>query len=213
MPRLLLPLLLSLALVAVARATPIRVACVGDSITAGSGLRDPGHEAWPAVLGQLLGAGYEVKNFGVSGATLLKAGDKPYWKQAAFARADAFAPDIVVIALGTNDSKPKNWTAHRDEFASDAAALVAHFTALPSKPRVWISLPPPIFSHVYNIDEPNAAAIRDILRTVAAAHHLPVIDLGPALKDQPKLFRDGVHPLPEGAKVLAGAVAAALKSK
>src|SRR5436309_1389605 len=52
-----------------------KVACVGDSITAGAGINDPAHNAYPAQLQKLLGDGYLVKNFGVSGRTLLKHGD------------------------------------------------------------------------------------------------------------------------------------------
>ena len=62
----------------------VRVACVGDSITYGSGIPDREHNSYPAQLQKLLGDGYEVRNFGVSGATLLKNGDKPYWKEKAF---------------------------------------------------------------------------------------------------------------------------------
>src|SRR4051812_40315304 len=50
----------------------VRVACVGDSITFGSGIPDREHNAYPAQLANLLGDRYEVRNFGVSGATLLK---------------------------------------------------------------------------------------------------------------------------------------------
>ena len=49
-----------------------RVACVGDSITFGAGVKNRGKNCYPAVLGNLLGEGYEVRNFGVNGATLLK---------------------------------------------------------------------------------------------------------------------------------------------
>src|SRR4051812_11154381 len=90
-------------------AEKIKVACVGDSITAGAGVQDPGHNAYPVVLQRLLGDKYEVKNFGVSGTTLLKKGDSPYWNQKAFKAATAFAPDIVIIKLGTNDTKAQNW--------------------------------------------------------------------------------------------------------
>ena len=44
----------------------IRVACIGNSITYGVGTRNPAKDSYPAVLGQMLGDGYEVRNFGVS---------------------------------------------------------------------------------------------------------------------------------------------------
>src|SRR3954451_2825248 len=86
---------------AAAPAAKIKVACVGDSITYGSGLKDRAKESYPVVLQGLLGDKYEVRNFGVSGATLLKKGDKPYDKEKAYPQALDFRPDIVVIKLGT----------------------------------------------------------------------------------------------------------------
>ena len=100
----------------------VRVACVGDSITYGAGVADRGKNNYPKVLGRLLGPGYETRNFGVSGATLLKKGDRPYWKTSAFKAATEFKPDIVIIKLGTNDSKPQNWK-HKAQYAADLAAL------------------------------------------------------------------------------------------
>src|ERR1041384_7347597 len=95
-----------------------RVACVGDSITFGSGVVGRESNSYPAVLQHFLGNKFEVRNFGVSGATLLKKGDKPYWKEHAFTNATAFKPNIVVIKLGTNDSKPQN-RKNIVEFAGD----------------------------------------------------------------------------------------------
>ena len=211
--RALVPFLAALCLSAwAAPAAPVRIACVGDSITAGYGLTDPAHDAWPAVLGPLLGADYDVRNFGVSATTLLRHGNYPYWERPAFADAGAFAPQIVIIKLGTNDTKPVNWDAHRGEFAADAAALVAHFAGLPSKPTVWICLPAPIFPNRYTIDESNAKQVRTILRSVAAANHVPVIDPVPALAGHPEFFPDGVHPNAAGAAVLAKVVAGALRA-
>src|SRR5690606_38894849 len=50
----------------------IKVACVGDSITAGLGIADPGTQSYPAQLQALLGSGYTVQNYGDSGRTLMK---------------------------------------------------------------------------------------------------------------------------------------------
>ncbi len=47
----------------------IKVACVGDSITAGYGLANPGTQSYPAQLQTILGGGYTVENYGASGAT------------------------------------------------------------------------------------------------------------------------------------------------
>ncbi len=100
---------LTAGMVASGSPAPIRIACVGDSITFGATIKNRTQHCYPAELGGLLGKKYEVRNFGVNGATLLKRGDRPYWKLPAFKAATDFAPTIVIIKLGTNDTKPKNW--------------------------------------------------------------------------------------------------------
>ena len=65
-----LTLLLCLA-AAVGLARPVRVACVGNSITYGAGIANRQQNSYPAQLQYYLGADYEVRNFGVSGTTLL----------------------------------------------------------------------------------------------------------------------------------------------
>ena len=60
----------------------IRVACVGNSITYGAGIENRVKDSYPAQLGRMLGDRWETRNFGVSGATMLKKGDNPYWNTA-----------------------------------------------------------------------------------------------------------------------------------
>lgn len=67
-----------------AQTDTIRVACVGNSITVGHGLKDSNLDSYPSQLGMLLGDDYDVRNFGVSGYTMLKKGDRPYWNTAQF---------------------------------------------------------------------------------------------------------------------------------
>ncbi|HOV77962.1 MAG TPA: GDSL-type esterase/lipase family protein, partial [Sedimentisphaerales bacterium] len=97
------------------------VACIGDSITYGSGIADRANDSYPAQLQRILrqyDPAWQVSNFGVSGATLLRRGDKPYIRESAYTAALASKPDIVVIKLGTNDSKPQNWQ-YKEDFVAD----------------------------------------------------------------------------------------------
>ena len=190
----------------------IRVACVGDSITYGAAVKDRKTNCYPAVLGRLLGDTYEVRNFGVNGATLLKKGDKPYWKQGAFKKATAFKPDIVVIKLGTNDTKPQNWK-HKADFEADCRALVRHFKKLPSKPKVYLALPVEVIKARWGINRPAVVEQQPIIKKVAKSEKIEVIDLFKAIAD-PKLFAgDGIHPNKAGAKKIAEVVHGVLTSK
>ena len=111
-----------------ARQTPkpdaIRVACIGNSITDGHGIDMATQHGYPALLQKKLGEGYWVKNFGVSGRTMLNKGDLPYMNETAWRDALAFDPDIVVIKLGTNDSKPQNWE-HSAELKQDLDGTIS----------------------------------------------------------------------------------------
>ena len=190
----------------------IRIACVGDSITFGAGVDHREQNAYPVVLGKLLGEKYDSKNFGVSGATLLKKGDLPWWKQGAFKAATDFNPNIVVIKLGTNDTKPQN-IKFKDEFATDLAALVDHFAQLPAKPKVFLCLPVPAYATQWGINE---AGIKEMvfpaIEKVAKDKGCVIIDLHTALSDKANLFPDKIHPNAEGAAIIAKTVADAIQA-
>ena len=129
---------------AAAKPVPVRVACVGNSITYGMLVEDRERNCYPAVLGRMLGAGYDVRNFGHSGATLLNKGHNPYTKTKEYAEAIAFRPDIVVIHLGINDTDPRNWPNFRDEFIPDYAALIESFREANPAAKVYICRMTPI---------------------------------------------------------------------
>lgn len=180
-----------------------KVACVGNSITFGSNIENRQQNSYPAQLDSILGPGWEVRNFGVSGATLLRHGDKPYWKQQQFADAKRFAPDIVVIKLGTNDTKPQNWE-FSDEFITDYAALIDTFKDLPSHPVVFICLPAPAYGNKWGIrDSVIKAGVLPMVRVVATANNVQLIDLNTPLSNHPEWFPDLIHPNAAGAGQMA----------
>jgi lysophospholipase L1-like esterase len=158
----------------------------------------------------MLGPKFEVKNFGVSGATLLKKGDHPYWKEKAFKDVEDYGPDAIVIKLGTNDSKPQNWK-YGQEFEEDLRAMIDHFRALPSKPKVWVCLPVPVYETFKGINEPVVKGeIVPKIKKVTREKKLPLIDLYSALSGQREYFPDGVHPNAAGARLIAQTVYHAL---
>jgi len=205
-------LLLALFSLMTARAAePIKIACVGDSITQGAGAKSG--QSYPAQLQALLGDGYKVGNFGVSGRTLLKKGDFPYWKEKKYQDALAMEPAIVIIMLGTNDTKPQNWKFEA-EFDADYRELVKSFQALKSKPKVFVCRPVPVPGNGnYGINEENIQ--KEIPRVDALAKELGcgVIDMHAALVKFPELLPDRVHPNTAGAGEMAKAAAKAITGK
>jgi lysophospholipase L1-like esterase len=192
-----------LAIAVAATAQPIKVACIGDSITEGAGVDNPTVNAYPVVLGRLLGTNYQTRNFGVSGRTLLRKGDYPYWKEAAFRNATNYAPDIVTIKLGTNDSKPQNWR-YKNEFATDLADMLDLFANLPSHPKIIVCLPVPAYGINFDI---NPSIIKNeiipILKQIAREKHAMTVDLYTALSGRPDLFPDLIHPNAAGSAIIA----------
>jgi len=179
----------------------IKVACVGNSITFGYGLK-PG-EAYPTILQQLLGDKYEVSNFGISARTLLRKGDKPYWNEVKYKEVLALNPDIVIIKLGTNDTKPQNWQ-YKDDFVKDYEDFIESFKQLPSHPKIYVCYPFPIFPNKFNIrDSIVSNEMLPDLKIITAKTQVNTIDLYHAFAGQGNLVFDGVHPTKEGAALLA----------
>lgn len=187
-----------------------QVSCIGDSITYGAGITDRMTSSYPAQLEPLLrvvDGTWRVTNFGVSATTLLRQGDYPYVTTSAYQNALASEPDIVIIKLGTNDSKTINWI-YSEDFVSDYCDLVDSFRALPSCPEVWICKPVPAFELVETI---NPTVIHDeilpMIEEIAALKGTPVIDLYTALLPYGDLFPDAIHPNAEGAGIMAQTMA------
>jgi len=191
----------------------IRIACIGDSITFGASIKNRDRDCYPAQLGRMLGEKWQVRNFGVSGATLLKKGDLPYWNQQAFKDALAYNPNVVIIKLGTNDTKPQNWK-YKDQFATDYADMIDRFAELPSSPRIWICHPVPAYPERWGISDTlikNEAI--PLISQVTRSKHVPVIDLYGPLSGKPELFPDQIHPNAEGAHGIAKEIYAVLTGR
>ena len=191
----------------------IRIACIGDSITYGASIKNRDRDCYPAQLGRMLGEKWQARNFGVSGATLLKKGDLPYWNQQAFKDALAYDPHVVIIKLGTNDTKPQNWK-YKDQFVRDYADMIDSFAELPSSPRIWICQPVPAYGERWGISETKIKnEVIPLINRIARKKNVPVIDLFGPLSDKPELFPDRIHPNAEGAHGIAGEIYAVLSGQ
>ncbi len=191
----------------------VKVACIGNSITYGSGIKNKFQNSYPGLLSQLLGEGYDVRNFGLSARTLLNKGDYPYMHEQKFSELQAFQPDIITIKLGTNDSKPQNWQYGKD-FRKDLNEMLDILQGLSSKPKVYLCLPVPAVKLNYGInDSVITNGIIPVIRSVAKKRKLPVIDLYSVLKPHPDYFPDGIHPNEEGTALIAGELYRTLTGK
>lgn len=201
-------ILLSVIALALAacKSEPIRVACVGDSITYGHGIRDREHDTYPGLLSAKLGDKYDVRNFGVSGSTTMMGTDMPYMNEQAYKDALAFNPQIVTIKLGTNDSKPFNWK-EQDHFKQDLKTLINSFRELPAKPQIWLCLPVPAYGQAWSInDSVIYNGVIPLIREVAQEENLPVVDLNTPLQGKRQYFPDTIHPNEEGQSMIADVI-------
>ena len=176
-----------------------RIACIGDSITFGAGVFAARKtDAWPVLWQGLLGKAYQVLNYGVSGATLQKEGDFPYRKIGFLGRLESASPELIVLMLGTNDSKPYNWNEPR--FMREYEQLVQELLSN-AKPRVALMVPPKAFPEektgvvAFDIDNDVIRdSIRPLILSLGKQYGLPVIDLYIFTETHPEWSDDGVHP-------------------
>lgn len=188
---------------------PIKIACIGNSVTYGYTHKNPQLTSYPSQLQKLLGEKYLVKNFGHSGATLLRKGHNPYYKTKEFKETLNFRPDIAIIHLGLNDTDPRNWPNYRDDFAPDYAWLIDTIRKINPSVKIFICKLTPIFS-----DHPRFRSgtrdwfwqIQGLIPQIAKANHTGLIDLHSPLYSRPDLFPDAIHPNEEGAAILAKTV-------
>ena len=186
----------------------IRVACIGNSITDGHGIEMASQYGYPALLQKALGDGYWVKNFGVSGRTMLNKGDVPYMKEQAWRDAQAFQPDIAIIKLGTNDTKPQNWK-YSSEFKQDLEQMIKAL----GHAKIFLCTPIPAFKDSWNINDSIIVnGVIPIQKQVAKKNGLQLIDLHTLMLNDEELIQpDGIHPNEKGVAKMAEIIAAAIK--
>lgn len=187
----------------------IRISCVGDSLTYGSGvIKTREVDSYPAKLQKKLGTSHLVSNFGVRNATASADGDLPYIGSDQYKKSLESEPNIVLLMLGTNDSKTYNWNAK--SYEEGIKSLVQTYKNLDTNPTVYLMISPYCFSldgsdiAEYQV-QPKVVAgkIRDIVEKVAAEEGVEVIDLYSVTVGKEEHYRDGIHFDAEGYKIIA----------
>lgn len=212
-------------------AAPLKVACIGDSITFGLGLQNRDVESYPARLQKILdeatkgGEGYIVRNFGNSGRGIYldswRGNEKRGFRHMPEHRAALeWKPDIVICNLGINDNGEyiKEYTGgrRRGQFVDDYVAMLSDYTANGEKPKffIWTKLSPlETGNRFYRSPEPMLmqADLEEVARRMGATP----IDMQEPLRENMKaiLAKDSIHPSPEGAEIIAKTTAKALLAK
>ena len=195
------------------------VACVGNSITEGYGIW--ADKKYPDHLQEMLGNDYAVTNFGVSSMTFagekIKGGDNnsSYWKTEKFKAALASSPNIVIIELGTNDSKyfmeseGANYNylygqCEKTQLYADYEALIDTFAHLPTNPEIYATLQPYSNNVGWAImDTAIVSQINPIIKETAVKKGVNIIDLHTLFQTPAWFLDDSVHPNATGAQELA----------
>ena len=188
----------------------IRVACIGNSITHGSGIDMMDEKGYPAQLQRLLGNGYLVKNYGVGARCMMSTSDHPYMNEQAWRDAKAFQPQVVVIKLGTNDSKDFQW--NQSQYERDYQAMIDTLCSLPSKPAIYLCTPVKAFRDKWGItDSVIVNGVIPSIQKIARKNKLTLIDLHSVITDPKDMTADMIHPNEKGAGKMAGRIAEELK--
>ena len=199
------------------------IACVGDSITKGSGASQISLTSYPSLLQNYFNhTDYHIYNFGYGGATVIKNTTNSYWNTTLYRDALNSDPNIVIILLGTNDAKESNW--NENLFIHDYKLLIQSFQSLSTNPKIYICTTPPAYSNgLFGIQQKIInEKLSNIIENIAIDSNLRIIDLFNHLGGN-KLYKkylfinesiplytkknDGIHPNDYGYLEISHAIA------
>ncbi|GMA09380.1 hypothetical protein GCM10025886_25330 [Tetragenococcus halophilus subsp. flandriensis] len=187
-------------------ASDTRIAAVGDSITYDMYIAATEGDFYPEKLENLLGEGYAVHNFGVSNYAAQSSSDFPYETTEEYEESLDFNPEIVIIMLGTNDTKATNWNG-ADQFKEEYEALLKNYQDLASVSRIILASPPPAFIEndviSGSIDPGVVINVRDVVEETANEFNLEFVDVYEEMQNHSEYFPDGIHPDENGSEALA----------
>ena len=184
-----------------------RIICVGDSITYGQGvLGKRSSDTYTAVLSELTDS--TVVNYGLCNRTLLSNGNFPYTLEHHYADSLSEDADVVIIMLGSNDTKPEYW--NKEQFSEEYREFIESYIGMASSPEVYIMIPPRVYIEQDggNCDDATIGGeLKDVVLSLGDELSVEVIDLYTHTTDHPEWFSDGLHPNAEGNKAIAEEIA------
>ncbi len=191
----------------------LRIVCVGDSITYGQGVYGSRKTAsFTAYLSEMV-EGSTVVNYGLSSRTLQSNTNMPYTNEKHFAASRSEEADIVIIMLGTNDSKANFWD--KDNYTEEYREFIKGYMNMESSPEVYIMIPPRVYAEAKSGGDCDDAVVRGELRdaviSLGAELGIEVIDLYTVTDGHPEWFPDGLHPNADGNYAIAEEIAKIIK--
>lgn len=165
--------------------SPIRVVCIGDSITQGTGSTEQGSFSWPAQLQELLGSGYVVFDNAKHGCTL-KSWQANWMKQS----TSLLNADIVICAIGTNDYCGGWASFNADTYKKDYTAfmnMIKNYSKV--SPRMYVSKPPVRKSE----SAEERAVVWKMFDEISSENNWPIVDFLDPLLEQGQNYTDGLH--------------------
>lgn len=191
------------------------LACVGDSLTYGAGVRFTRHrDSYPAQLGSLLGEDWQVLNYGLSWRTLQDSGDLPYKSDRFYQASLMCNAEIFLLMLGSNDAKFFNWDENR--YRQELVEFVSAYRELPQHPNL-ILMQPTIAWKDRHGREPYGVRLdvlgnelHEIIADVGRETGCKVLDLYRLTKAHPDWFHDASHPNRKGNGMIAHYIKSAL---
>lgn len=184
----------------------IKVACIGDSVTEGDlggGRGVNPSTTYPAQLQDMLGEGYEIKNFGKCGAAISRNSYYPYWNVPELAASQEYQPDIVIIMIGTNDAWDGQWNTVKSRFENDYKELVSIYKNLDSKPIIYLTKCSGVNNQHQAMPEMNAIVERISQEMGTQLADMYTWEYNLPDEDKRTLFPDGLHPNEQGYRLMA----------
>ena len=185
----------------------IKVACVGDSLTYGTTLLNRKVESYPARLAKMLGKDFDVLNLGFAGYAVNRQSAKCYLNLPALNLLKEYSPDYVIMLLGTNDARKKNFTSELD-FSNGYKAIINSINNLEKQPTLIAMTSPMAYTDTtkFELDfsHENLKKIVGLQKAILNEYHTPYIDLYSITQDKTALYSaDMLHFNSKGAKLVA----------
>lgn len=183
----------------------IKVAAVGDSLTYGYGLENRERDAYPSILATKLGPHYQVFNFGLSGRSLQSTSDYPYLQERNAQLSLESDADIVIIMIGSNDSRAPYW--NKERFIKEYSELVDRYLQMPSQPDVYLLVPPYVPTSRFGLNNDIIRTeLQEIIPRIATDKGLEWLNLYPLTEGNRDYYSDGLHLTPLGNQLIAETV-------